>query len=86
MSFRSIQSVSTSVLKTLKVFKTFCSTILHYFVKFNFAIYHEQQCFAQLGPNRKKSRDLLQDRATLSQDLRNLKYQESTSSIPHHSF
>ena len=33
MSVRSIQSISSSVLKNLKVFRTLCTAILQYFIK-----------------------------------------------------
>ena len=46
MSLRSVHSVSKSVLKSFKVFRTFCSATLHYFVKFIFANCHKQQHFA----------------------------------------
>ena len=46
MSVRSAHSISSSVLKNLKVFRTFCSAILQYFVKFIFVNCHKQQHFA----------------------------------------
>ena len=46
MSVRSVHSVSRSVLKNLKVFRTFCSAILQYFVKSIFVNCHKQQLFA----------------------------------------
>ena len=45
MSVRSVHSASSSVLKNLKVFRTFCSAILQYLESFIFVNCNKQQLF-----------------------------------------
>ena len=59
MSVRSLLSISSSVLKNLKDFRTFCSAMLQYFLKFIFANCHKQQhfvvsIFCKVGANSQK--------------------------------
>ena len=60
MLIRSVYSVSSSVLKKLKVFRTFCLAILQFFLNFFFFFNGQQQqrfavfIFCEIGANSQK--------------------------------